>query len=710
MRVLQMLGCIVLLALWGLPAHGAQGQSVPGPSAHDEHLSVELLVPPQQLAPGGSFTAGLHFTMAPGWHIYWVNAGDSGEPPTVKWTLPSGVTAKPFEYPAPQRLPLGPLMDFGYENEVTFPVPMQVAADAPPGPATLRADLEWLVCKDVCLPGKATLAVARPVAAAGAAAPVDAAAQKIVDAGLASLPKPLPSGDKAVFSAGGKSYTLAVLSGAPLASAKFFPLDQTVISDPAPQPAEALAKGVRLTLTRDENQQGKLATLNGVVVLPNGTAYTIAAQPGTIPPEMAAAAGSSDSLAGLGGAAALGFLGGIILNLMPCVFPVLFIKGLSLLRSSQAERHTLRAHGWMYTLGILVSFWAVGVTLLVLRAGGAELGWGFQFQSPVFLALIALLLLFVSLSLAGQFEIGLSLTGAGGSLAQRQGYAGSFFTGVLAMVVATPCTAPLMGVALGYAVAHGAVASMTVFTALGLGLATPFLLLAFNPGWTRLLPKPGAWMEVLKQVISIPIFATVIWLVWLFTQLAGANALMGLLAGFLLLGIAGALLGHFPARRAATAAALLLVALAVVIPVYATQVFRANETGTEAHSSTGDWQPYSRTALEEDLAAGKPVFVDFTASWCLSCQVNQRLVLDRADVQQRLRKSGVVLMKADWTRHDPAIGEALAALGRSGIPAYALYSASPDGAPHMLPEVLTRGAVFSALDGLHPAKSGSAGQ
>lgn len=715
MRVPRMLGGVLLLALWGLLAHGAHAQAVPGPSAQGQHLSVELVVPPQQLVQGSNFDAGLHFTMAKGWHIYWVNAGDSGEPPTVKWTLPAGVSAQPFEYPPPQRLPLGPLMDFGYENQVTFPISVRVSAKAATGPATLRADVEWLVCQNVCLPGKATLAVSRPVVAMGTQAQVDGAAQKIVDAGIASLPKPLPSGDRAVFSTNAKGYTLAVLTGSQLNAAKFFPLDQTVVSNPAPEVAAPLEKGVRLTLTRDENEQGKLATLNGVVELPGGAAYTIAAKPGAIPSVVSGtSARNGDSTTGGSGglaeAAIFGFLGGIILNLMPCVFPVLFIKGLSLVQSSREEQRTLRAHGWMYTLGILASFWAVGVTLLVLRAGGSALGWGFQFQSPVFLAVIALLLMFVSLSLAGQFEIGLSLTSAGGSLAQKQGYGGSFFTGVLAMVVATPCTAPLMGVALGYGIGHGGLASMVVFTALGLGLATPYLLLAYNPGWTRLLPRPGAWMEVLKQVVAIPIFATVIWLVWLFTQLAGANALIGLLVGFLLLAIAGALLGRWPARRGATVAAVLLVVAAVVVPVYAVQAFQAPSGAASATGPGDDWQPYSLTALEQDRVEGKPVFVDFTASWCLSCQVNQRLVLDRADVQRRLRDSGVVLMKADWTRHDPAIGDALTALGRSGIPTYALYSASPTAPPRLLPEVLTPGAVYAALDSLQPVKNTRAGE
>jgi thiol:disulfide interchange protein len=667
--------------------------------ASANHLTLALVVPEQQLARGATITAGLQFKLEKGWHIYWVNAGDSGEPPRVRWALPAGITADPFLYPTPQRLPLGPLMDFGYEDAVTFPVSMHVAQSAATGPATLHADVDWLVCREVCLPGKASVAVTRTVVPAGAAVQTEAGAKAIVAAGLASLPRPLPSSAVAHFTREGGAYLLAVDTGQSTGSAVFFPLDQTVVSDPAPQPAAATAHGVRLQLVRDENQSGKLATLNGVVVLPSGAAYTIAATQGSIPPAVAGGASSRAGAGGLLQAVLLAFAGGIILNLMPCVFPVLFIKGLSLVQSSREQRGVLRAHGWVYTLGILVSFWIVVGILLVLRGAGHQLGWGFQFQSPVFLAIMALFLFFLSLSLAGQFEIGLSLTSAGGELAQKPGYAGSFFTGVLAMVVATPCTAPLMGVAVGYALAHSSLVSFAVFTALGLGLAAPYLLLTYNPRWMGLLPKPGAWMEVLKQLVSIPIFATVIWLIWLFTQSAGVNALLGLLAAFLLLAIAGAMLGRWPARRGATVAAVLVAILAIALPVYAVRAFGVTADAT-AKGAGNDWKPFTADAVATYRAQGKPVFVDFTASWCLSCQVNQRVVLDRADVQQRLRQSGVVLVKADWTHYDGAIGQALAALGRSGIPTYALYPAQPNAAPVMLPEVLTTGAVYSALDRL----------
>ncbi|MFP5229262.1 MAG: protein-disulfide reductase DsbD family protein [Acidobacteriota bacterium] len=687
--------CLSLLA--GIPwhVHAESRASVTAP-----HLTVSLLVPPAQLYPGQSFTAGLDFKMEPGWHVYWTNAGDSGEPPTIDWKLPSGIAAGAMQFPPPKRLPLGPLMDFGYENEVIFPIPVQVAADFHPEQAQieLAGHVKWLVCRAVCIPGKADLAVSRLASATAPPTPgSDAAAQSLIARFQAQLPKPLPSSDGATFAQTPQGFVLDV-SGIKAGSAQFFPLDETVIANAAPQPVSRTANAVQVALTKDESLQAAPQKLNGVLELPDGAAYEIHASPGAAVALSAPSAGSS----GIFGAAALALLGGVLLNLMPCVFPVLFIKGLALVQSSQHERHRLRAHGWIYTLGILVSFWVVVAILIGLRAAGRQLGWGFQFQSPTFLALMAMLLFFLGLALAGQFEIGLSLTSTGGSLAQKQGYAGSFFTGVLAMVVATPCTAPFMGAAIGYALAHSAWVSFTVFTALALGLALPYLALAYFPGWARLLPKPGAWMEVLKQAVAVPIFGTVIWLVWVFTQLAGTTALMGLLAAFLLLAVAGWFLGRWPGKAAATTIAAVVLVAAIATPIWSVRAFAtpAASTGTQTSGSSTEWQAFTPSLLQQSRAQGKPVFVDFTASWCLSCQVNERLILRRGDVEQRLRDSGAVLLRADWTNQDPDITQALAALGRSGVPTYALYPADTNSPAHVLPEVLTPGIVLDALASL----------
>jgi thiol:disulfide interchange protein DsbD len=390
---------------------------------------------------------------------------------------------------------------------------------------------------------------------------------------------------------------------------------------------------------------------------------------------------------------------------MPCVFPVLFLKGLGLVHSGHGELHKLRAHGLVYAAGILVSFWALVGVLLGLRAAGATLGWGFQFQSPVFLALMAGLLFFLGLSLAGQFEIGLTLTSAGGSLAAKHGYTGSFFTGVLAVVVATPCTAPFMGAAVGYALSASPAVTFAVFTALALGLAAPYVALTLQPAWTRILPRPGAWMEVLRQAVAVPIFATVIWLAWVLAQAYGASVLAALLTSFLLLAIAGWFLGRWPAKRWAAAVAALILLGVIALAVFAQRLVRETAgkaalnsaaRGTLDSIAASGWEPWSADAISRYQAEGRPVFVDFTASWCLSCQVNERVALNRPEVQKEFRDRKVALLRADWTQHDEAITQALATLGRSGVPAYALY-APGQSEPQLLPEVLTPGIVTDAL-------------
>ena len=676
------------------------------------HLSVQLVTARDVIHPGDSLQAGLYFKLDKGWHVYWSNAGDSGEPPKISWTLPEGITADAMQFPVPQHLPLGPLMDYGYENEIVFPILLHAADSVKPGAAQeASAKVNWLVCREVCIPGKAELKL--PITVAPASDPGKVLAQGLIQSWQQRLPQPLPPDAKASFAPTPTGFSVTVLTGKPETSAQFFPYDESQIDNPAKQPVKPLKNGIQIELKKDENLKTAPSTLHGLVVFPDGRAFDVEFPQGTLPVE---AEGSSSGFAEILKFAGLAFLGGIILNLMPCVFPVLFIKGLALVQSSGEERGRMRAHGVVYTLGILASFWAVVAVLLALRAGGDALGWGFQFQSPIFVAIIASVLFFLALSLAGMFEVGLTLTSAGSSLASRQGYAGSFFTGVLAMVVATPCTAPLMGPAIGFALVHSAAVTFAIFTALAIGLAVPYLLLSFNPAWTRLLPRPGAWMEVLKQATAVPIFATVIWLVWLFAQSAGVNPLLGLLGGFLLLAIAGWILGRWPARGFASAIAVVVGLLAVALPIYAAEKYgsevssgpatvtnRANVRGAAATGPT-TWEPFTPQLVEAYRAQGKPVLVDFTASWCLSCQVNEKVVLDREDVQKRLHESGIALVRADWTRHDEVIAQTLAGLGRSGVPTYVLYSGTAGEQPTILPEVLTTGIIFDALDQLKQAK------
>ncbi len=406
-----------------------------------------------------------------------------------------------------------------------------------------------------------------------------------------------------------------MLTGQKETQASFFPVDQNVLDNPAPQKLTPTAQGLTLDLKKDANLTANPAQLRGVIELSNGRAYEIAAPAGAPatavdknPDDTAAAASTAntaipansapapttnqpESASGLARIVGLAFLGGLILNLMPCVFPVLFLKGLALMQSGAEERHRLRTHGLVYAAGILVSFWVLVAVLLGLRSAGARLGWGFQFQRPIFLSLMAGLLFFLALSLAGQFEIGLSLTSAGGSLAAKQGYTGSFFTGVLAVIVATPCTAPFMGAAIGYALAQPAAVTFAVFTALALGLAAPYTALTLQPAWTRVLPKPGAWMEVLRQAVSVPIFATVIWLAWVLANAYGAAVLAALLAGFLLIAIAGWFLGRWPAQRWSTIMAALILAGFVALSTWAPKTLAVASPASGSQERA--WQTWS---------------------------------------------------------------------------------------------------------------------
>ncbi|MGO9323150.1 MAG: protein-disulfide reductase DsbD family protein [Terracidiphilus sp.] len=701
------LGCALV---FGTPALAVSN------SADVPHVHVQLVFPIPHVFPGGGTNnAGLYFKLEPGWHVYWLNPGDSGEPPRISWTLPNGFRVGPLEFPAPERLPLGPLMDYGYENEVLFPFQIDVESGLTSGSTiTLDANVNWLVCREVCIPEKAQLEEKLDVLsrAGGDASLYFGPDQDLWQRLANQVPRPLPYGDTAIFASTATGFRLTVSTGQRETQAQFFPEDQNLVDNPAPQTVTATATGFVLDLKKDANLTASPAHLNGVVELAGGRNYEISATPGTVNAPVATLGFSPAALARIVG---LAFIGGLLLNLMPCVFPVLFLKGLSLCRSGTEDRRTLCAHGFVYAAGILVSFWALVAVLLGLRAAGATLGWGFQFQSPVFLSLMASLLFFLGLSLAGQFEIGLTLTSAGGSLAAKQGYAGSFFTGVLAVVVATPCTAPFMGAAIGYALAQPAAVTFAVFTALALGLAAPYVVLTLQPAWTRLLPKPGVWMDILKQAVSVPIFGTVIWLTWVITGAYGAGLLLALLSDFLLLAIAGWFLGRWPAKRWATSIAVLILAAVVAACFVAPKEFAATTSSAPAASSSGsaatggNWQPWSTDAVQHALAAGQPVFVDFTASWCLSCQVNERVALDRPEVMQAFTAANVALFRADWTREDPAITQALTDLGRSGVPVYALYTPGRS-APQLLPQVLTPGIVTDALSKLPRAGTQAAPQ
>ncbi len=670
------------------------------------HGTVELISASSSIQPGSSFQVGLLFRLEPGWHIYWKNPGDSGQRPRLKWELPQGLTAGDIEWPTPKRLPVGPLLDYGYDGDVLLPVTVNAAADLTTGQSqNLKANLRVLVCRETCMPGKAALSLNLPVRKEEPK-PIEANSRLFAQANH-SKPNAPPPGWTVSASQSPSSIVLTVGGGPRTENISFIPAHPNQIQNSAPQHVTLGSKSVDLVLKRPADSAESVSSLEGLLLTEEGgkpVAYEITARVNSAAPQTAAGApprpAQTQSLLVI---LMLAFGGGLILNLMPCVFPVLSIKILSLLDNSRSERKTIQLSAAIYTLGVLVSFWILVAVLLVLRAGGRSLGWGFQLQAPGFVAFLICLLFVLGLSLIGAFEIGSSLMNTGSSLTQRGKYSSSFFTGVLATVVATPCTAPLMGVAVGFALSQSPAACVAVFTSIAIGLASPFLLLSFFPQLSGLLPRPGAWMETLKQLMSFLVFGTVIWLLWVLGQQVGMNQLALMLFALLVLSVAAWIAGRWPQSRIPrVAAAVIGIAVTVYCSAALTPVAAADrQTTSELSKGALKWEPFSPDKLASYRSSGKPVLVDFTAAWCLTCQVNDRVVFHSPEVEQRLNRSDIALLRADWTSYDPVITEWLAKFGRSGIPFYIIYTPDQGSTPTTLPDgLLTPSTFLKSLDKL----------
>ncbi|CAM3979010.1 protein-disulfide reductase DsbD family protein [Roseateles saccharophilus] len=664
------------------------------PEAATEHVQARLVSSQATVAPGQRFTVALEQVIKPHWHTYWKNPGDSGQATSLDW---SGAEAGPLQWPTPAIQAIGPIVNYGYEGRAALLVELTVPADAKAGsrfkPA---AEVKWLVCKDVCIPEQVSLGLDLPVAAEPKAGP-DAAQ---IEEWRGAIPKPAPFA--VTLKAAPQGVSLAG-STAGVTKAYFFAETWGAVAHSAPQALKAEGGGWALELPAGDEPLAAGKPLGGVIVLTTAAgeqAWAVAAPmpegagkgPGSAdlnaPAAIDAATPAPESELGLLPALALALVGGLILNLMPCVFPVLSIKALALVNKGNHK-----AEGLAYMAGVLLSFVALAGALIALRAGGQQVGWGFQFHSPVFVLVVAYLLFLVGLSLSGLFEIGGSFTGMGSGLAARNGLAGSFFTGVLAAVVATPCTAPFMGAALAFALAQPAAVMLAVFLALGMGLALPFLVLAFWPAAQRWLPRPGAWMDTFKQALAFPMYAAVVWLLWVLAQQAGPDGVALALGGLVLIAFGLWWRHRSGASHIGTGAAVLSVVLALgaaawVKPV-AADVHAAGESSTEA---------FSAERLAELRAQNKPVFVNLTAAWCISCLVNERVALSRPEVKDAFAKAGVVYLKGDWTREDPGITAVLKAHGRSGVPLY-LYYAPGAAEARVLPQILTPGLVVDAVAG-----------
>ncbi len=682
MRILSIVLAAAALAL-AAPAAAAPLRT--------DNVEAELLSSRAAIAPGETFTVALRQTIRDGWHTYWRNPGDSGEKTTIAWSLPTGFNAAPNEWPAPSIYRAGPITTYVYEREVFLPMQVTAPADLKPGPVELTARARWLVCSDVCIPEEGEVSVRIEGAATGRDDPEWGPKLKAVRDGL-----PKPEGVTASFAKADNGYVLTV-AGPPIVSASdlvFVPYANDRIDHAAEQAVVKRADGATLTLTPSivgDITKGPLAGVLLFKVNENGRTTARAVEieaPGAGPPDGTAAAAGIGILAALG----LAFLGGLILNVMPCVFPVLSLKALSLARGgSEAEA---RRHGAMFIAGVMVTFLALAGVLIALQAAGASVGWGFQLQEPLVVGALALLFFAIGLNLIGAYEIGGGLQNAGAGLAAKNGDAGAFFTGALAVVAATPCTAPFMGAALGFAATQPPVQSLAVFAALGLGFAAPFAALSFFPALRAWMPKPGAWMNQFKELLAFPMFVAAAWLVWVLGRLGGADAAFAALAAFI--GVAFGVwawraYSGAPPRWAATAVAVALVLFAAwslrTTPAQATSAAATLPLQGEP------WTPEREAALRGE---GRVVLVNFTAAWCVTCKVNERLAFRSQDVAQAFKDTNAAYLEADWTARDAVIAETLAAHGRAGVPLYLLYPAG-GGAPRILPQLLTPGIVVNEL-------------
>jgi thiol:disulfide interchange protein DsbD len=664
-------------------------------SVKTEHARASLLLSAESVRPGDTIWAALKLELDPGWHTYWRNPGDSGLPGSITWTLPDGLTAGEMSWPTPHRIPYGPLMNFGYDNLVVLPVPITIADTVTRKQAlTIDAAANWLVCAEICIPDEGSFRVTLNVDPAAPTRPSADAAE--IDATLNALPKPAPwpvtlsrQGDNVMVEAGPG---FAPPAGATIA---YFPFDSGLIDNAAAQAVSTNGGTVRITTAVTPTPLDLPVETGGLIVVADGAAQTSYAFTAPAPGAAAQPAMAAEGDVGLWLAVVLAFAGGLILNLMPCVLPVLAMKAFAFAAHGDDDAGARRRDGLAYTLGVMVTFGVLAGVLIGLRSAGSEIGWGFQLQSPAFVAVLAYVLLALGLNLSGVFQIGAGIMGAGESLTQKNGPAGAFFTGALAVIVATPCTAPFMGAAVGYAMTQPPAVTLLVFQALALGLAAPFLLLSLSPGVAKLLPKPGAWMSRLKEFLAFPMYASAAWMVWVLSQQVGAEGLAAGLAGLIFIALGAWLLGQSQAGGKLGVGAALAV-LALIAAVGLTTTVANAPAAASGAANTAASEAYSPERVAQLRVEGRTVFVNFTAAWCITCLMNERVALSTAEVKQAFADKKVAYLKADWTNRDAGIAKTLAGFGRSGVPLYVIY-APGGGAPQVLPQLLTPGVVLDAL-------------
>lgn len=679
-------------------------------------VKVQLIAENDAIKPGVPFAVALRQEITPEWHTYWTNPGDSGLATTVTWALPEGFTANEMQFPTPHRQRTGDLVNYGYNDNV-----MSIATITPPSvfndqhEVTLKGKATWLVCKEICIPESQEFELKLPVSDNPAPGPWASA--------FTAARAMMPQSHQATQTAEHDISTITItLDPLPLPAdqlpeeAYFFPHDGLLIVHSGEQKMTLDNRKITLTMKRAPTRSAAIQRVTGDIWLRTMTgeqsfhfdapvtdktpAPTLppASEPGqtvTIAPAAPAPTVMETTLlAALIGA----FLGGILLNLMPCVFPVLSLKALSLVHKAHHESRTkVVLSGLSYTAGVLASFALLAFILITLKSSGQHIGWGIQLQSPIFVASMALLLFAIGYLLSGAVTLGGNLIGIGNTLANKGGHLGSFFTGALAVIVATPCTAPFMGGAVFYAMTQGSAATFAVLLALGFGLALPYLFLTVVPGALRFLPRPGVWMEHFKQFLAFPMIAASIWLVWVLAQQTGSMGVLLSLLSMLFLSFALWLYGttqNRPRNLWVVIKMLLAVASLVLAICFVT---RQPQPVAQTAGQTSEYEDYSAVRLAELRATSQPAFVNMTAAWCISCLANEKATLSTDSVKGFFKDNRITYLKGDWTNYDDAITQYLKEFGRSGVPIYVFYPADQSKAPVVLPQVLTPSLVIETI-------------
>ena len=731
-------------------AHGGPAAAAVATISTD-HITADIVPRADIVAPGDRLEIAFVQRIAGGWHTYWENPGDAGEPFRIDWGLPAGAAAGDVGWPTPEVIPYPPLVNYGYKDQASAILTVDVPADWPVGtPFPIEMDVTWLVCEKICIPesGRAAFTVAT-----GAETRLDSLNAFTFLRATQAQPKPVdwPARLERSESGGRLTFAPTGIDLATVESAYFFARPWGVIDAAAPQTLSVADGELRLDFPQPELSVP--AEIDGILKIRFATGGGSGYEVNVVGADAAlslASAGAPHSTSDSGAATLSGeeraltddtppnsvldaaprpvpasyetgvsadaftvvdalifaLLGGLILNLMPCVFPVLALKTASLAGHAGQRPAERAVHGFAYTGGVLAAFAVLAGALVALKAAGAGVGWGFQLQNPLFVAILAYVIFAVGLNLSGLYEIGARLGGIGAGLSGRSGPSGSFFTGVLAVIVASPCSAPFMAAAIGFALTQGVAVTLATFLALGLGLALPFLLVCLVPGLARRLPAPGVWMARLRQILAFPMYATAAWLIWVLAQQTGVDAVFAVLVGFVLIGFALWLLGlvqygELQSRRTGLAAAVLggLAALALLVPSV-TAALPAAAPGTAAARAGADTlvEPvaFSPARLEQLRREGRPVFLNVTAAWCITCKVNERVVFAGEGFRDVMQAAGATYMIADWTRRDPDITALLEGFGRVGVPLYVVYPA--DGsAPELLPQLLSLSVLRDAL-------------